>query len=168
MENLRERVETWLTEMGNPPEEQADPQANWHLGFTYPAGSGHRMHAAQPKDKPDAVVIATKTTISPNHVEAFEALPDDEKRNFQFGFRRTLNRMETDYRVEGVNQPSDCPQSFQISAVRFADGLTKDSFARTVGAVYKTELDGIFFVQERLMDRGLNGGGRFNFERLGV
>lgn len=168
-QDLRAQVEDWLDAMGNTYEEQQDPQATWHLNFTYPKNSGHQMHVAQPEGKDGAIVIASAANLAPQHVKAFNQLADKEKQRFQLRLRRTLTKMEVDFRIPGVDDPTDAPQQFQVEVTRYADGLSLDSFARSVGAVYKTELEASLFIQEELDNRGPTpGGDRFAFERLGT
>lgn len=149
-DETRDRVEEWLTAMGVEPEEREDPAARWHLGFEYPAGSGHRMLVAGVRGPADAIVIASVVSISPQHLEIFEELTIDERRSFVFGLRHALNSLETEFQLNGMDSPVSCPASFQVSSRRFPDGLGLDSFARSVGAVYKTELAGIWHIQEWL------------------
>lgn len=167
MADLRELVESWLRELGCEPEANEHPQTAWDLKFEYPVGSGNEMHAAQPKGKDKAVLLACITPVHSRHVKAFEALADDEKRDFQIDLRRNLNRVEVDYQIHGSEGPLDCPESYQVSATRFRDGLSLDSFARSVGAIYKAKLDSVLFIQKRLEPRAEGNGGRFDFERMG-
>ena len=76
-------------------------------------------------------------------------MPDDEKRVFLFGLRHTLNNSEVDFELRGAGGLA-CPEAFQVSVRRFVDGLSLDAFARSLGAVYKTELSAIWFIQETL------------------
>ncbi len=122
----------------------------WHLDFEYPVGSGHRMLVAGLRGSAEAVIVASVVSISPGHLEGFESLIPEDKRAFLFGFRRTLNFLELEFQLSGMSGPLTCPTSFQVSARRFEDGLSLDEFARSVGAVYKAELEGIWYIQEWL------------------
>lgn len=166
-EGFKEEIEQWLRNIGCTPVEQDDPQTDWHLGIDYPAGQGHRMHVAKPKNRP-AALIASVVSLSRDHVKAFEQLPDDEKRDFLYGLRKTLNQVAVDFQLNGVDGPLDLPESFQVSATRYRDGLTLDTFARSLGAVYKIELNTIWYIQENLTGNGFGSGGRFDFKRLGL
>lgn len=149
-QELKVRVEEWLAAMGCEPVERDDPTTRWHLAFEYPMGSGHRMLVAGIRGPAEALVVASVVSISPQHLEAFEELNIDERRSFVFGLRHSLNSLETEFQLNGMESPLTCPSSFQVSARRFPDGLSLDSFARSVGAVYKTELAGIWHIQEWL------------------
>jgi len=164
----RTAVEQWLKSLGCTPTEQQDFTSNWHLEFDYPPKTPHRMHVASPKALELATVIASRTQISPEHLEAFSNLDEDGKEEFLWDLRHCLNSVAVDFRVEGASGPMDCPTTFQISINKFPDGLTLDSFAYSIGAVYKTELDAIWFVQQHLGGKSYGPGNRFDFKRLGL
>jgi hypothetical protein len=52
--------------------------------------------------------------------------------------------------------------------MRFDDGLTLDSFARTMSSVSKACFDGCALFLERLGDLGPAPGGEFAFKKLGI
>jgi hypothetical protein len=53
-------------------------------------------------------------------------------------------------------------------AVPLRVGLTLDSFAQALGAVFKTQLRAIWVIQQHLAPRSFGSGGRFDFKRLGL
>jgi hypothetical protein len=152
-DHLRSRVEEWLAAMGLAPVERPDPHSRWHLAFEYPTGSGNYMLAASPVAGAPSVVVASVVRLADNHLRTFDELADGDKHAFLFGLRRALNQLDADFRLNDMNGPLACPRSFQVSARRFPDGLSLDSFARTVGSVFKTQLQGIWYIQERLEER---------------
>lgn len=149
-DDLRTRVEGWLEALGCKPVEQPDAATAWRLGFEYPVGTGHRMLVAGLGGGAPSIVVASVVTLSPEHLERFEGLFDEDKRIFLSGLRRALNRLEVDFRLAGMQGPLSCPGSFQVSVRRFDGGLTLDAFAYSVGAVYKTELDAVWYIQDSL------------------
>ena len=166
--DLRTKVSDWLEDLGCTPTSIDDPQTVWHYEFDFPAGRSHRMHAVMPKQRAAAVVIASLVNLSPEHIKAFEEFADDEKAEFLYELRRVLNQVDVEFQLKDADEPLSCPESFQVSAVRYSDGLSLDAFARTVGAVYKTELNAIWHVQQVLGGHGLGPAGRFDFKRLGI
>jgi hypothetical protein len=60
-----------------------------------------------------------------------------------------------------------CPTAFQLSIARFEDGLTLDSFAQSVGKVFKTELNAIWVFQEHFKPNNGGRGPRFDFKKFG-
>jgi len=161
------RIEEWLKTIGCTPMQDQDPQAVWHLAFRYPANTEHVMHVVAPAANPAVAVVVSGTTVDPQHLEGFASLEDEGKEEFLWKLRHTLNRVEVDFIVSGANGPLDCPKQFQISVTRYSDGLTLDSFAKSLGDVYKTELDVIWLIQEHLGSSGQGPGRRFDFKRLG-
>ena len=166
-QSLRSKVEQWVRKIGSTPVEIQDPQAEWHLQIDYPTHSAHPIHIVSPKGKADAIVIVSALGVGPEHLEVFEELDDDAKADFAWELRRTLNVIDVDFQLDGIKKEDDCPTRLQLSVTRYEDGLNLDSFARSVGAVYKTELNAVLLVQRLLGPKGLGGGGRFDFKRLG-
>jgi hypothetical protein len=79
-----------------------------------------------------------------------------------------LNVADVDFRMEGQKVPTDLPTQIQLSTVRYVDGLTLDSFARSIGAVFKMFLNVVWLMQHRLGSNGAGPSGRFDFKRLGL
>jgi hypothetical protein len=164
---FKAKIHSWLVTMGHTPVEQDDPQASWHFVVDCPPRSPERVSVLEPAAHPGRVIIAVGTEISPEHREGFDKLDDDAKETFQWQFRHALNNHDVDFKIQGAETLHECPKNFQILAVRYEDGLTLDSFARSIGAVHKTRLKGIWLVQEQLGPRGFGAGGRFDFKKLG-
>jgi hypothetical protein len=108
------------------------------------------------------------TEFSHEHRDAFDKLDDDGKDGFLWKFRHAINTHHADFEIEGANGILDCPTRFKISATRYEDGLTLDSFAQSLGSVLKTQLSAIWVIQEHLTPRSFGSGGRFDFKRLGL
>ena len=165
---LEERIEGWLRKLGATPVRIRDPQTSWHFEFDFPLGTPHRMHTIGPRERPEAVVILSGATVSPEHLKGFDELDDDDKAAFLWALRKTLNQDFAEFALQGPHEGLVCPASFQITATRFEDGLSLDSFARSIASVYKTELAGIMCVQEHLGPKSYGTGGRFDFKRIGL
>jgi hypothetical protein len=163
----KDQIAEWLRTMGSTPTETTDPNASWRLDFDYPTKSPHRMMVANPAGSP-AAIIATGLTVSAEHVTGFGKLEDEEKQSFLLDLRQKANCVDVDFQFFGIANPLDCPSKIQLSVTRYPDGLTLDSFARSLGAVFKTELGVAWLIQQRLGggdDPGL--GRKFDFKRLG-
>jgi hypothetical protein len=165
--SVKQQAEEWLKLMGSTPIDIQDPGTEWHFQFDYPANTPHIMHVAVPKERPSGIVIVSGTDVSHEHLEAFAALDDEAKEDFLWDLRNTLNVVDVDFKMEGVSGDLDCPTQVKISVTRYEDGLTLDSFARSVGAVFKTELNGIWVILRHLGGKRFGTGGRFDFKRLG-
>jgi hypothetical protein len=161
-------VEEWLKAVGCTPTRQDDPNAEWHVQFDYPVRSPHVMHVIAPKNPSGSVVIATATQVSKEHVDAFGELDEEGKRDFLWGLRRALNQLDVDFQLEGAQGPLDLPSRYQVSQVRYLDGINRDSFMRSLGSVFKAELNATWTFVEKLGDNGQGPGMRFDFKRLGI
>jgi hypothetical protein len=126
------------------------------------------VHIVIPANQPDQVVVASGSEVAHEHREAFDKLDDEGKESFLWEFRFAINTVHADFALDGVKGALDCPSRFQISAPRYEDGLTKDSFAQTIGAVTKTELAAVWTFQRYLAPRSFGPGGRFDFKRIGL
>jgi len=166
--DLGQKVEGWVRKLGATPVKITDASAAWHYEFDYPHGTPHRMHVLGPKDRPESVVILSATNVSAEHVKGFGELDDDDKAAFLWAIRKTLNQDFSEFRLLVPSEGVVCPTAFHITATRYEDGLSLDSFARSVSSVYKTELAGIMCVQEHLGPKGYGSSGRFDFKRLGL
>ncbi len=167
-ETLQANTEGWLRKLGATPVALEDATADWHFQIDYPARTPHQIHVVGPKGQEGAVVIASATAVSPEHLKAFEELDDDSKSSFLWELRSTLVAPYTEFILEGVTGELVCPTRFQITTTRWEDGLSMDSFARSVSSVYKTELAGIMVIQRHLGGRGFGSPGRFDFKRIGM
>lgn len=161
-------VERWLAAMGVTTTLINDPMALWHLQFNYPIGSPHIMHAVCPKLTPEAIAILTRSDIGPDLLENFGALDADAKDEFLWKLRETLNTPRIDFQMEGAAGPQECPKAIVTSSVRYFEGVTLDSFARTVGCVFKAELSASWVIHRYLAPKSFGNGDRFDFKRLGM
>lgn len=167
-DTLRQRVEGWISRLGSTPVEIEDQNTSWHLKFDYPAKSQSMMHAVQPDGQNGMLILAFGVDVVHDHLEAFDELDAESQVEFLWELREAINLVDVDFKLEGIDKEGQCPKHMQISATRYDDGLNMDSFARSVGAVYKTFLKGAWTFQQHLGKKnGGLGGGRFDFKRLG-
>ena len=166
----QDQIEAWLRLLGCTPTPMTDPQTKWNLSFDYPARSQHRMAVANPAAIPAAAVIGSGVMLTPQHLQKFSSFDDDEKERFLWSLRQKACSPETDFQFFDVKERLDCPTRIQFMAVRYSDGLTLDSFAHSVGAVFKTELATMWLVEEHLGGGGGDDGlgRRFDFKKLGL
>lgn len=167
-DQLQRSIARWVREMGNTPTTVADRDAAWHIQFQYPVNSTSLMHVVVPRDQPDAAVIAMGVNVGVDHQAGFERLDDEAKATFNWELLQRLNNIDVEFKVEGVTTGHECPTAYQVMRTRYLDGLTKDGFAFSAGAVYKTWLKGLWFIQKELGPPTGGAGGRFDFKRLGI
>jgi hypothetical protein len=103
-------------------------------------------------------------SVAPDQTAAYNNLEEDGRKEFWRSLRATLNREYTEFQIEG--QPIvECPKAIRITAVRFDDGLTLDSFARTINSVCKACADAGAHFADRLGDMRPTAGGEFAFKK---
>jgi hypothetical protein len=164
----KDQIEEWLRTIGSTPVEMPDPQSAWKFEFDYPVRTPHRMVVASPVALPSAAMIITGIQLTPQHLQNFSTLDDEAKEEFLWALRQKANCAEVDFQFLGVMNPLDCPSEIRFAVTRYPDGLTMDSFARSLGAVFKTELGTIWLVEEHLGGGEVGPGRRFDFKKLGV
>lgn len=165
---LRVKTEDWLKRLGSTPTEINDPQTEWHLSFDYPAKTPNTMHVVQPKGQTDVVVLVAGLDMAHEHLKNFEELDLESQETFLLDLKETLTTDSYEFKLEGIENELDCPKKILIQRTRFEDGLSLDSFAQSVGAVFKGTLRTILLVRRHLRGNGPGNADRFDFKKLGL
>lgn len=159
-------IEGWLHDMALASTRRSDPSSNWMLEFTVPGPNPLVVNVVNPKAVPRAVMFVCGLAPAPGHDAAFKALDEDTRKKFWQQLRATLTREYVEFQADGV--VTECPKSVRVTAVRFDDGLTLDSFGRTLSSVCKGCADAIAHFTEYLGDPGAPTGGEFAFKKTGT
>lgn len=163
----KEEIVEWLKLIGSTPNDvnNVGEDSLWHLEFDYPVNTPQRMHVICPGNKPHQIVIANALNISSNHIQAFNEMPTNEKREFLYRLKFEISDSNFDFKLEGARDELDCPKAIQFSKTKYADGLTLDSFANGIGMVFKSKIKTIFFVNLNLQEPDSNGN-KFDFKTI--
>jgi hypothetical protein len=160
-------IRGWLRDIGCNPIPRSSPELNWAFEVVFPPQGPTRLTVQNQKNLPRAVLIVSRTEVSPEHFAAFENLDEDSRREFWQALALRLNNHDfIEFSVEGV--PPGCPTAFQIAVARWDDGLTLDSFARSLSSVNKAFFDACSFFREHFGTPGPASGGEFDFKRTSV
>ena len=159
-------IEGWLQDMALATTRRTDASSNWMLEFTVPGPNPLVVNVVNPKAVPRAVMFVCGLMPAPGHDAAFKALDEERRKQFWQQLRTTLTREFVEFQAEGV--VTECPKSVRVTAVRFDDGLTLDSFGRTLSSVCKACSDAIAHFTEYLGDPGAPAGGEFAFKKTGT
>jgi hypothetical protein len=147
-------IEGWLRDLALVPIRKPDSVNTWALEFTIAAGAGPLAIAVvNPRALPRAIMFVCGLAAAPEHMTAFKELSEERRKEFWTQLRATLNREWVEYQIEGV-AIAECPKTVRVSAVRFDDGLTLDSFARTMSSVCKACADAATHFTDRLGNPG--------------
>jgi hypothetical protein len=162
-------TEGWLKEMGCTAKPVVPPMPDFSFQYhiDYPIGTPHRINVYGVTMQPRALVVMSQVAFSPEHIATFQDFENEEKMDFLFALNTTLNREDTEYALAPASGPLACPPAFQIQAIRYDDGLSLDTFARTIATVNKVEVAGITCVQRYLSPHGSGPVGVFDFKRSG-
>jgi hypothetical protein len=159
-------IEGWLHDMSIATALRADPASNWMLEFTVPGSNPLVVNVVNPKALPRAVMFVCGLVAAPGHEAAFKALDEGSRKKFWQQLRATLNREFVEFQADGAW--TECPKSVRVTAVRFDDGLTLDSFGRTLNSVCKACGDAIAHFTDNLGDPSPPLGGEFAFKKTGT
>jgi hypothetical protein len=159
-------IDGWLHDMSLTTTRRTDPASNWMLEFTVPGPNPLVMNVVNPKVLPRAVMFVCGLMAAPGHDVAFKALDEEARKRFWKQLRTLLSREFVEFQADGV--VTECPKSVRITAVRFDDGLTLDSFGRTLSSVCKACADAVAHFTDNLGDPAAPTGGEFAFRKTGT
>jgi hypothetical protein len=159
-------IERWLKDMEAVIIGRIDePGARFNFEIQYPPGTPNRLSVIGPVQRPRAVIVAGKIAVSPEHQRTFHEIDPNARNSFLKDLSARLTTDFAEFVFHGMTATSQCPTTIEVSACRYDDGLTLDSFARTVSSVFKAELVAIQCVREHLQRPGFSGG--FDFQHIG-
>ena len=142
-------IEGWVGDLALTPTRRTDPNSNWHIQFTIAGPNAFAISCINPKMLPRAVMLVCGMVPAPENVTAFNALTAERKKEFWERLRDTLNKESIEFQIEGT-PAVECPKTLRVTAIRFDDGLSLDSFAHSLALVCKTCSDAVAFFNERL------------------
>jgi hypothetical protein len=136
----QQQIESWLRQLGCTPGAVKSVEGNeWQMQFVFPPGSQQNMACFSPRTPTGATVISVNYPLGRGEA-AYDALSDVQKGAFLQELRLTLSRDHLYHDIAPGATPTSCPRSFAAFDVRFDDGLTLGSFARSIIAVSNTAL----------------------------
>ena|ERR1700734_762885 len=150
-EQMRPDVEAWLKSLGvGRTEATATPFSSWHLTFTWPVGSPHRMWVLSPIAHPHAIMVGTNTAFLAEHKQTFAEMENSEKIDFMLDLHTALNRDGIDYAFAPTPLPMYvAPDMFQVATTRFGD-FSLQRLYEMLHRAWKAEFAGLLVVQRRL------------------
>jgi hypothetical protein len=160
-------IEGWLHDLGLSCVRRTDAASNWALEFTIAGPNPLVLSAVNPKSIPRAVMLVCGLTAAPAHVEVFKTLEETVRRDFWRQMRAKLTREFVEFQLEGT-PPSECPRLLRVTCLRFDDGLTLDSFARSLNSICKTAADAVAVYTDHLGDPNAPTSGEFAFKKVGT
>jgi hypothetical protein len=159
-----EVIEGWLNDMALTSARKQDGANNWNLEFTVNGGTTLVINVVNPKTLPRAIMIVCGMMVVPGHQATFNTLSEAKRIEFWRDLRTLLSREFVEFQLEGM-AVVEAPKTLRVSAVRFDDGLTLDSFARSLASVCKACGDVVPYFTERLGDPTAQTGGEFAFKK---
>lgn len=159
-------IEGWLQDLAMTSARRNDPQSNWALEFTVPSQSPLVLNVVNPKVLPRAIMFVCGMLAAPGHETAFKTLDEARRLEFWRQLRTILSREFVEFQAEGV--VTECPKTIRVTACRFDDGLTLDSFARTMTSVCKAIADAMNHFTDNLGNPDSPASGEFAFKKTGT
>jgi hypothetical protein len=157
-------IEGWLRDLSLTPTQRPDGLNTWNVEFTVTGTPSFIMNVVNPKSFPRAIMLICGMTPAPAQVAAFQRLDQAHRLEFWKDLRAVLNREYVEFHLEGI-AVVECPKALRVTAMRFDDGLTLDSFARSLSSVCKTCSDIVVLFSERLGEPAPQAGGEFEFKK---
>jgi hypothetical protein len=160
-------IEGWLHDLGLAYVRRTDAASNWALEFTIAGPNPLVLSAVNPKSVPRAVMVVCGLSAAPVHVEMFKTLEESARREFWRQMRTMLTRENVEFQLEGT-PIAECPRMLRVTCLRFDDGLTLDSFARSLSSVCKTAADAVAHYTDVLGDPNAPSSTEFAFKKVGT
>jgi hypothetical protein len=136
----QQQVEAWLRQLGTQATPVGPVEGNsWQLQFVFPPGSQQTLACFAPRLPEGATVVSVNYPLGRGET-AYELLGEAQKDAFMQELRLTLSREHLYHDISLPAKPGGCPRSFAVFDMRFDDGLTLDSFARSIITVSNTAL----------------------------
>ena len=158
-------IESWLKDVGlSVTPRCGDAVNNWNLEFIVTGPNPLILNVVNPKQVPRAVMLVCGMLVAPEQISSYNALDEDARKDFWRALRATMNREYVEFQVEG-QAVIECPKAVRVTAVRFDDGLTLDSFARTISSVCKACADVVAHFTDRLGELRPSAGSEFAFKK---
>ncbi|WP_407377279.1 DUF2299 domain-containing protein [Methanobrevibacter sp.] len=140
--DIEEQIKQWLLDEDCLREMKYDENADFHFIVEFP--KENIMDVVRPKGK-DCIIIACATQVAPQHVSLMQAADIEIQKDFILDLNFGLNNFLVDFELQ-INQ--NILQQFVITDQIFFDGLTKDSFIRTLKRVFKSKLHCIWLIDK--------------------
>jgi hypothetical protein len=136
----QQQIESWLRQLGCTPNAVKSIEGNeWQMQFVFPPGSQQNMACFSPRTPAGSTVISVNYPLGRGEA-AYDAMSDLQKGAFLQELRLVLSRDYLYHDISPGPTPTSSPRSFAVFDMRFDDGLTLDSFARSIIAVSNTAL----------------------------
>jgi hypothetical protein len=136
----QQKAENWLRQLGCNPTVTSSVDANeWQIQFVFPPGSQQTLACFAPKVPKGSTVISVNYPLGQGEA-AFEILTEGQRIAFIQELRGMLSRDHLYHDISPGANPNSCPRSFAVFDMRFDDGVTLDSFARSIITVSNTAL----------------------------
>lgn len=143
-QELKDKVQKWLTEEGWTLQEA--PAQDFFWAFVASNPSGLKINVAQPNGRSDQFIVRVGCDIhdAQSHLAK---LPQKELDEFIWDLRFELLRSEVEF--DGLDMPL---QRVSISRTIYSDGLSKNSFAETLGKVLRGVMVVIWMLRRKFGD----------------
>ncbi len=157
-------MEGWLRDLSLTPIPRSDGSNTWNLEFTVPGTPNFVMNLVNPKPLPRAVMLVCGMSPAAEQVAAFQRLDAAQRIAFWKQLRALLTRDSVEFHLDGV-PGQELPKAMRVTAMRFDDGLTLDSFAHTLSSVCKACSEVVILFTEGLGVPAAPAGGEFPFKK---
>jgi hypothetical protein len=144
-------IEGWVRDLALTPSRRDDATNNWHVQFQTGGINAFTISCVNPKALPRAIMLVCGMVAAPENITAFATLTAAQKKVFWERLRDILKRESVEYQIDGA-LIDECPKTIRVTAIRFDDGLSLDSFAQSLALVCRASSDAVAHFNESLLD----------------
>lgn len=121
-----------------------DENSNFNYQINY---QGMIMNVIQPKVSEDVLVIVCSSEVSPVHREWMENKTMEHRNEFLYEFKFNINSFDVEFDLD-IDEDNLMLKGFIIQDVIYSDGLTKDSFMKSLRKINADRLSCVWTIEK--------------------
>ena len=143
--NIKKMVYSHILNIGGLLQEELNkPNLEFGFRFLYPNKNGRAVIAAKQANK-NFIEISLGTTLSPEHKDSFNKLPEPDKKSFIKNLQKILFRSELDY---SYNFSQHYTTVVMDKIFIEKDNISVNDFFHSVRKIHSCTMNLIFYIQE--------------------
>lgn len=141
-EQMKERIQTWLMDIGYQIGTPTDDNSRFHLAVTTPLGT--LVDVLQPNTQSDMVILGAGYQLTPEQTKRLKELNERRRDEFLWDLRFSLVLGHFSFDVQPASQA--LLEKVIITDTLYYDGITKNSFMKSFDHVHR----GLMFTMWKL------------------
>jgi hypothetical protein len=137
IEKARTLIERWLNDRGYIVD-ATSPSENLEFQFSSSSNSGIGFAIIHPKNLKRVVIVATRITVDPFHVDALKSLEHESRSEFLWELQQSLLFFPPAFRIDNPSMPTSIDFTKEISFDELTEGKLHDAVDQTIRCVLYT------------------------------